>query len=118
MRRACFRQPVQAERTHEPIDRQGVGPDQFREPARADPTLQLHLPQAILGMDEAQREHRIVGALRDNPGNAEIVAGDHNFRFDPGKPQGAVGGRQRRGQPYIAATGRHNDDDDQQDDDS
>ena len=56
------RRAAESDRAEEPVLRNRRGAEDFRQPAVADPALKLHLPQPVLGMDEAEAEERV--ALR------------------------------------------------------
>ena len=70
-REARFRLAVQAQRAHEAIARQRRGAEDLRQTPGAQPPLELHLPEPVLGVDEAEREARIEETVRLDVGIAQ-----------------------------------------------
>ena len=60
----------------------------------AQPPHQLHLPEAVLGMDVAQREGGILDGARRDVGHGILVAQDLDRGFQPGGLDMAVVRRQ------------------------
>ena len=70
-REARFRLAVQTQRAHEAIARQRRRAEDLRQTSGAQPPLELHLPEPVLGMDEPEREARIEGTVRPDVGIAQ-----------------------------------------------
>ena len=55
---------------------------QLRQPALAEPAQELHLPEAVLGMDVAQAERGILDRARDDVRHGVLVAQDLDRRLE------------------------------------
>jgi hypothetical protein len=57
--------------------------EQFRQPARGDVAAEVHLPEAVLGLDEALRDEEVVrgGCLDD--GDGRTIAGHRDRVVEP-----------------------------------
>ncbi len=107
MRQARVRPPIEPERAHEAIGRQRCRADDLGQPAGADPPLELHLPEPVLGMDEAEREHRIQEAPRLDVRDRPPIAHHRDRRRHPRNPDLPFHLRQRAPQPEIPAAQPH-----------
>ncbi len=87
---------IEAEHPHRAIDPQGARAEDFREPPGAIAPHHVHLEQAVLGMDEAEREIGVVLVLRGDRRNAVGVAADLHRRVETWQRQRAIRDGQRR----------------------
>jgi hypothetical protein len=74
----------------------------FGEPAGSAAPNQIHLPKAILRHDVTLRREEVLGGLRADMRNAECVAEDGHFVFQPSQFLRAVNLRQRTVDDPIA----------------
>ena len=94
-----FRQVVEAERAHHGIGRHGRRADDLGQPPGAEPARQVHLQQAILGMDETEREIGVVLGGSADGDDAVAIAPDLDRAGQAGDLEGAADLRQRLAQP-------------------
>ncbi len=96
----------------------GAVAEKFGEPPGAKAAARLHLPQPVLGVNEAEREIGILGRgcddMRDAPGIAQNV----HLRGETGEGDLSVGSRQRAAQREIANPGSCACNEQDQDDDA
>ncbi len=97
------RPPVEPERAHEAVGRQRRPAHDLGQAPGADPPLELHLPEPVLGVDEAEGEDRILQARRLDMRDRPLIAHDRDRRSQPLDPDLAIELRQRLPQPQIAA---------------
>ena len=94
---------VDAERAREAVRPQRGGAEPFRQPPGAVAAHGIHLEQAILRMDEAEREGGIAVISRGDDGDALLVAADAHLGDKPGEDEAPVLDRQRGAQPEKTA---------------
>ena len=87
---------MDTESTQELVRRQCRGAQDLGQTTRRQTPVELHLPQAILGMRVAEREARVVLAAGDNRRNALLVAPNFNAAGDPVHAHGALMNRLTR----------------------
>jgi len=107
MREVRFGHAPQPERAHEAVGLERVRAEDFGEAPRPQAPVHLHLPQPVLGVDEAERE---VGVLeRGGVDVRDTVAVAQHFRrcAQPGEHDFAARHRQRLAQIEVE-TGREN----------
>ena len=94
-----FGSAVCADRSHEPIERQGKGTVDLGKPAGADPPLPVHLPEAILSVHIAEGEIRVCLVGGEDMRNRMPVAHDLHRRLQASQPYRSVIRRQPGPQP-------------------
>ena len=67
---------AQSERPEESVGDQSRGAGDLRQPPRADPPVEVHLPEAILPVAEALAEPEVGGGLRADRRHPPAVADD------------------------------------------
>ncbi len=97
----------EADRAEEPVRLDEPGPQDLRQPSRADATLELHLPEPVPRVRVAEAVHRVGDRLRPDRGHAARirldpdgrgVAGDTHLPARAGKrPPDQPAGIERRG---------------------
>ena len=103
---AAFGQPAQPEDAHEAVGGEGPRPQNLRQPPGAQAALELHLPQPVLGVNEAEGEIGVAVGARADAHHAVAVAGDLDRRGEPRQHHHAPGLGQRGAEPGIAARRR------------
>ena len=89
---------IEAEDAHLPVGRRRLRPEDLGEPSRTITALQLHLEEAVLGMDEAEAEGGILVIAGGDQRHAVGIAVDADLGFQPGEDEAAAGLRQGRQQ--------------------
>ena len=89
---------------------QGRGSERLGQPSGADAPVHFHLPQAILRMNETEREVRVRDAAGVDVGHAIAVAHDVHRRLETGQRDVSVELRQRLAQPDVSCSGGEHDD--------
>ena len=84
-----------------------AGAENFGEAPVADPPLELHLPQPILGVDVAEAEERVAFRGREDVRDRVRVADDLDRRRDARDRDDAVEGRQRAPRDRVDGNERH-----------
>ena len=74
---------VEVERAQKHIGGEGALAEQLREPALTGAARQLHLPQPILGVQEAERAEHVLHGLRKDVRHALAVAHDLDGGGEP-----------------------------------
>ncbi len=74
-----------AERQHQPIDRQALGPGHLGDPPRDDTTVEVHLPEAVLAVAEALGEPEVTGGSGGHVRHAPTVALDADRPIQTGE---------------------------------
>ena len=69
-------QPRHPQRPGQPVAGQHVGPKDFREPPGSGAAHDVHLEQAVLGMDESQRKIGVILGVGLDPRDAVGIARD------------------------------------------
>ncbi len=89
---------IETEDAHLAVVCRRLRPEDLGQPSRTIAALQLHLEEAILGMDKAEAEGGILVVASGYQGNAVGVAVDADLGVQPGDDEAAAGLRQRRAQ--------------------
>src|SRR5215204_4759315 len=82
--------PAKPDRTGETVELQGATPDQLREAPVPGATSQLHLEEAVLGVDVALGEEQVSLAFGEDLGHPEAVPQDLDGAFEARKLHRAV----------------------------
>jgi hypothetical protein len=96
------RHAAQTQRAHEAVGIEGARPEHLGEPARADAPIHLHLPQPVLGVDEAQGEMRVLERGGVDMRDAVAVAQHLDLSAQAGELDLAFGLRQRLPQVEVS----------------
>ena len=99
-----FRQAVKAKRAHETVGPEGAPAEDFGQPPGAGAPDGLHLPQAVLGVDESEGEIGVVRRFCPDVGNGVAVPEDGDRSAQAGNSEDAVKLGQGGPQPEIPAT--------------
>ena len=102
-----FRQPIKAKGAHPLVRRKRRRSQDLGQPPGAEAAHGFHLPQTVLGMDEAEGEIGVAAGFGENMGNAGIVAVDLDRLLEDRDLNGAVGFGQRRPQPPKTGAADH-----------
>ena len=102
-----FGHAPQAERAHEAVRLERIRAEDLGEAPRADAPVHLHLPEPVLGVDEAEREVRVLERGGVDVRDAVAVAQHLDGRAEAGERDLAARHRQRLAQINVE-TGRGN----------
>src|SRR5215204_3132004 len=90
--------PAEPDCTGETVELQGATPDQLREAPMPGATSQLHLEEAVLGVDVALGEEQVSLAFGEDLGHPKVVPQDLDGAFEARKVYRAVECGQRPAQ--------------------
>jgi hypothetical protein len=79
-----LRRASHAERAHQAVGLEAARAEHFREPPGADAAVHFELPQAVLGMDEAQGELGVTLRGGEDVRHPIAIAQDLDRRADSG----------------------------------
>ena len=79
--------PAKPDAAQQPVGLQRALAEQFRQPARGDPALKLHLPQPVLRMQVALHQPHVVLCRRVHMGHAPLVPQHLHLASQPGQLQ-------------------------------
>ena len=82
---------VEVERAQEDVGGEGAVAEDLRQAALAGAARQLHLPQAVLRVQEPQRAEEVVGGSGKDVRHALAIAHDLDRAGEPGNRQRARG---------------------------
>ncbi len=100
---AGFGARLETQDPHQPVIAEAGAADQFRQPAGADPPVQVHLPHAVAGMDIAQGEIGVLLGPGEDVGNGVAVGRDLDRGGQAGQGDRAVKLGQAGAQPQPSA---------------
>jgi hypothetical protein len=98
MREICLRRAPHAHGTQKAVGFQAAAAQRLGQAPGPDAPVNLHLPEAVLRMHEAERELRIALRLGEDVRHAEAVAQDLHRRAEAGELDLALPGGQRLAQ--------------------
>ncbi len=85
------RHPAQAQRAHQPVDRETVAPGDLADPAGGDPAVHLALPEAVLAVAEALAEPEVDRRLGTDGRHPPAISDDLYPPLEAADPEIASG---------------------------